>query len=185
MVLEERKGDKWTLAPGHREFGPDLNKPFDEEELVRLAAKISAVPNDYGSDDWQALRGLLGLACANKSIRFRYLLEDKRVVSSQPLSLAALDWSLNHNSKALDFILNSLAKQSVGADCDEPVVLSYVDEWERSVPAVDAHFTQTDGAGSINNGDFWATRQNLFPGNYLRYTFPRLKGAPLKATATR
>ncbi len=157
----------------------------DEEELVRLAARISATPNDYGSDDWQTLRGLIGLACANKSTRFSYLLEDKSVVSSQPLPLAALDWSLNHNSKALDFILNSLAKQSVGADCDEPVVLAYVDEWERSAPAVDAHFTQTDGAGSINKGDFWVTRQNFFPGNYLRYKYPRLKGAPLKGTTGR
>ena len=174
------KGAGWALDPKGLEFGPDMSVPLNEEELVRLVAKTNGEPNDYSGDDWQRLRDVLGLVCAEKAVKFRHLLEDKKLLAAHPLSMAAIDWSLNGNGKALDFILNSLAKQSVGADCDEPCVLAYMDEWERSAPAVDAHFTQTDGAGGINLGDFWVTRQYYFPRNYLRYKFPRLEGAPLQ-----
>jgi tetratricopeptide (TPR) repeat protein len=161
----------------------DITRAFDPEELARLAAAPAAESPGTDSDRRFRLKFLICRAAAEKAIRFRYLLDDERLRTDFGLPLAAYDYSVNGNESALDYILTKLAGEKAGSDCDETVVLAYVDEWERTPGAVETHFIATDGAGGINHGDFWATRKYLFPRNYLRYKIKDLEGAPLKPEA--
>jgi|GEM_PF-6767987 len=171
------RGAKWSLGNGNTE-GVSISQPLDPEALARLAAAPGS--KQPSSDENRRLRQLICLASAEKATRFRYLLAQEDLREHFHLPLAGYDYSVNGNPKALDYLLTKLAAQKVGSDCDESVVLAFVDEWERSPAAVESHFTATDGTGGLNHGDFWAARMFLFPRNYLLYKIKDLEGAPLK-----
>jgi hypothetical protein len=145
--------------------GWDYNpaEPFNREELVRLAAHPQENP--------RRLMWLINRAGAEKDERFRYLLDQKelRKNPSLDLSLAGYDYSVNGNQKALDAILGKLAKKEVGSDAAPVGVLSFIDEWDRTIPAIRAHFVLADGAAGISLGLFWLTREYLFPRSYKKF----------------
>lgn len=84
-------------------------------------------------------------------------------------SFAAMPTDYNGNTAALDAILADLAAQPVGSDADAVVSLSFINEWDRSLPAIQRHFVRSDGAGSIARVTFWMLRAYLFPADYRKF----------------
>ena len=70
---------------------------------------------------------------------------------------------------ALGALLADLAAQPVGSDADAVVALSFINEWDRSPAAIKNQFVRSDGAGSIARGNFWWTREYLFPRAFRAY----------------
>lgn len=137
---------------------------FDQEELERMAR--SSVK------DRRRMADLIHRAAAEKDRRFLYLLNqpDLREEPAMDLALAAYDYSVNENWKALDHILEIHARQDPGSDSDSIVTLSYLDEWNRTVEAYHRHFAQgTDGAGGDAMRSFWERRKRLFPHQYHKF----------------
>jgi hypothetical protein len=78
---------------------------------------------------------------------------------------------LNRSDAALDHILAVLATEPVGADSDAIVVLSCIDEWDRSIRAFLKHFVHTDGAGAECLSGFMDTRAYLYPKQYKKHAY--------------
>jgi hypothetical protein len=76
---------------------------------------------------------------------------------------------LNKDERALDHILAFLATESVGADTDTIIILSAIDEWDRSIKAFKKHFYVIDGAGGANYRGFINVRGHLYPDQYLKH----------------
>lgn len=157
------------------------NEPFKPEELTRLAANWEN-PRDIGR-----LMHLINLAGAEKDASFRFLLNkpELRKNAGIELSLLGYDYSVNGNKEALESLLAKLAQQEVGGDSGVVDTLSFIDEWDRSIKAVNAHFTVSDGAGGIVQGLFWLSRAYLFPRQMLEFKGEAGEGAPLKTTVAR
>ncbi|MFT5906077.1 MAG: hypothetical protein ACI9E1_001682 [Cryomorphaceae bacterium] len=49
------------------------------------------------------------------------------------------------------------------------VVMSYMNEWERTIEAIEKHAEFADGAGGVSIAVFWMTRRELFPAEYKQY----------------
>lgn len=150
------------------EFAP--LPPFDQEELDRMARSEFK--------DLRRMADLVHRAAAEKDRRFLYLLDlpELRVESardsapSMELALAAYDYSVNGNEKALDRIFEIHACQDPGSDSDSLVTLSYLDEWDRTIEAYHNHFRHgTDGAGGDAKRSFWEKRKRLFPRQYRKF----------------
>jgi tetratricopeptide (TPR) repeat protein/predicted Ser/Thr protein kinase len=153
-------------------------EPFKPEELTQLAA------NPKSHDDFRRLMWLINRAGAEKNASFRFLLDKPDLRKGETdLALTGYDFSVNGNQKALDDLLSKLADEEVGSDSSVVVALSFIDEWDRSIKAVNAHFTATDGAGGMAEAAFWQTRAYLFPRQMLEFQGKAGEGAPLKATA--
>jgi predicted Ser/Thr protein kinase/tetratricopeptide (TPR) repeat protein len=153
-------------------------EPFKPEELTQLAAN----PKGYGN--FRRLMWLINRAGAEKNASFRFLLDKPDLRKRETdLALTGYDFSVNGNQKALDDLLSKLADEEVGSDSSVVVALSFIDEWDRSIKAVNAHFTATDGAGGMAEAAFWQTRAYLFPRQMLEFKGEAGEGAPLKATS--
>ena len=169
-----KKGWETEYPLGRREDA--LARNYQAAEVLRLIDTPNREPGD--------LMWMIGQAGAEKDDRLRPLLARKnlREDSTLALSLAGYDYSLNGNQNGLDFILANLSKQQVGADVNEVFVLAFLDEWDRSIKAVNSHFLLLDGAGGDCKNMFWARRMLLFPRNYLVYKGKAGDGAPLPAS---
>lgn len=137
-----------------------LKEPFSPRELRELAEKPST--ND------RRLMLLILRAGIEKDQSFQDLLRRPELRNSQKvdLALSGYDYMLNRSEAALDHILAQLATENIGADVDSIIVLSTLDEWDRSIRAFRKHFVHTDGAGGSCKAAFQATRAYLFPGEY-------------------
>jgi tRNA A-37 threonylcarbamoyl transferase component Bud32/tetratricopeptide (TPR) repeat protein len=155
------------------------NEPLNPVELTRLAA------NPKSPRDVRRLMLLINLAGAQKDASFRFLLDKPELRKNAGIEMALLgyDYSVNGNKEALESLLAKLAQQEVGSDSGVVGVLSFIDEWDRSTKAVNAHFTVSDGAGGIVQGLFWLSRAYLFPRQMLEFKGEAGEGAPLKATS--
>ena len=156
------------------------NEPFKPEELTRLAA------NPKSPRDVSRLMHLINLAGAEKDASFRFLLDKPELRKDAGIEMALLgyDYSVNGNKEALESLLAKLAQQEVGSDSGVVDTLAFIDEWDRSIKAVNAHFTVSDGAGGIVQGLFWLSRAYLFPRQMLEFKGEAGEGAPLKATTS-
>jgi tetratricopeptide (TPR) repeat protein/predicted Ser/Thr protein kinase len=156
------------------------NEPFKPEELTRLAA------NPKSPRDVSRLMLLINLAGAEKDASFRFLLSKPELRKNAGIEMALLgyDYSVNGNKEALESLLAKLAQQEVGSDSGVVGTLSFIDEWDRSIKAVNAHFTVSDGAGGIVQGLFWLSRAYLFPRRMLEFKGEAGEGAPLKTSAS-
>lgn len=143
--------------------GDQLAKDYQAENVLRLI-------DSPGRNAWD-LMWMIGQAGAKKDARLRPLLDraDLRTDETLSIALAGYDWSLNRNPEALDFILAKLAEKPAGTDVDEVIVLSFMDEWDRSIKAVNSHFLVAEGAGVDRQAAFWGRRKLLFPRSYLTY----------------
>jgi hypothetical protein len=175
---EDNERTKWWKHIFDQVGGSDYNaaEPFNREELVRLAAHPQENP--------RRLMWLINRAGAEKDERFRYLLAQKELRENPALdlSLAGYDYSVNGNKKALDTILGKLAKEEIGSDSQSVLVLSFIDEWDRTISAAQAHFVRADGTGGICHGLFWLSRAYLFPESYKRFQQKSGKDAPVQRT---
>ena len=186
-VFHQRpKGKEWNLAC--ELDGSDYNpaEPFVPAELMRLAASPADGSPSKEMDRQRRMFWLINRASAEKVVQLRALLDNKELmkVPLLELAVAGYDYSMNNNPKVLDFILGKLAAEPVGSDSNASVVLAFIDEWERTVAAVESHFTATDGAGGMNRAAFWEIRQFLFPRRYLQFRQKTIEGAPVKGEAT-
>lgn len=154
----------------------------DDVRAVNTGAKLTSDYNLKDSFDPQELRQLVGEPSSSKRrlmllilragiekdgsfqdlLRMPGLRESKCV----DLALSGYDYMLNRSEAALDHILAQLATENIGADVDTIVVLSTLDEWERSIRAFRKHFIHTDGAGGDCKAGFATTRAYLFPKKY-------------------
>lgn len=163
LQLRALRLDRLDSEHGLEVFG-DLRKPLDRERLTHLAA--------HPREDRFALKILICRAAAEKDNRFLFLL-DQEELRNDPwidIALSAYDYSVNHNDEALESILSAHAKEAPGSDSDTVLVLSAIDEWERSIPAILKHFEKgTDGAGGIAESSFWGTRKQLYPEELRQY----------------
>lgn len=141
-----------------------LEQPFQAAELRALAEKDTR--------DFQEARRMMGLilhAAVRKDARFQDLLAKPglRTADNVDLALSAYDYALNGSREALDRVLAQLATEDIGADVDTIVVLSVLDEWDRTIRAYRKHFIHTDGAGGSCMVGFRQTRAYLYPQKYL------------------
>jgi hypothetical protein len=138
-------------------------EPLDAEKLWELAESVREQGSGY------LIRDLLGRATAEKDARFAELLEweDLRERTGARLILKAYDYAINGNEEALDEILAEHEAQPKGGDVNTVVVLAYLDEWERTVPAiVDFYSEGADGAAGSCRRHFYSTRETYFPETY-------------------
>ena len=47
--------------------------------------------------------------------------------------------------------------------------MSYMNEWEQTIEAIEKHAEYADGAGGLAIAAFWMTRKELFPAEYKQY----------------
>ena len=140
-----------------------LSETFSTEELRALSEK----PQRSRAEN-RRLMLLLLRACIEKDHRFQDLLNRpaRREPTNVDLALSAYDYMLNGKHSSLDRILAELATEDIGADSDTIVVLSVIDEWDRTIKAFRKHFIHTDGAGTTAMVKFKATRAHLYPEKY-------------------
>lgn len=138
-------------------------KPYCAERLMTLAEKSS-----LGYPEQRSLMKLVLQAGIAKDGRFKHLLNrrDLRKTKNVDLALSAYDYMVSSSEAALDHILAQLATEDIGADVDTIVVLSFIDEWDRTVRAFRKHFVRTDGAGGTCKHFFQTTRKYLYPKKY-------------------
>ena len=145
----------------------NLKQEIDRAELNRLA-KAEEREFDENRRLWQ----MIVHAGIKKDGSLKALLNDKPLRasdSSVDLALSAYDYMLNKDERALDHILAFLATESVGADTDTIIILSAINEWDRSIKAFKKHFYVIDGAGGANYRGFLEVRSYLYPEHYLRH----------------
>ena len=144
-------------------WGQDLKDEFDADALRVLADKPS--PSD---SEKQKMRILVLHAAVKKDASFQDLLKrpELRKDMTLDLILSGYDYSVNKSEAALDHILAQLATEDIGSDATAIVVLSILDEWERTIRAFRKHFVRTDGAGGTCMSGFKATRSYLHPKKY-------------------
>lgn len=99
---------------------------------------------------------------------FRYLLKMRKLKKAKnvELALAAYKYALDGSERALNTILAQIATEDIGDDLDSIIVLSTLDEWDRSIRAFRKHFVFTDGTGGAAKRGFMATRAYLYPKKY-------------------
>lgn len=155
---EARRSD----VGGKLSNGYSLKVPFSPNELRNLAEKPS------GNE--RRLMLLILRAGIEKDKTFQYLLRRPELRKSKnvDLALSGYDYMLNRSEAALDHLLAQLATENIGADVDTIIVLSTLDEWDRSIRAFRKHFIHTDGAGGACKAGFESTRAYLFPEKYER-----------------
>ena len=173
VAVAGKLGENWETEYPIGSSGDKLARNYKAEEVFRLI-------EDKDRDSWD-LMWMIGQAGADRDDRLLPLLErkDLREDATLALTLAGYDYSLNGNRSGLDYILAELSKQKVGADVNEVCVLSFIDEWDRSIKAVNSHFLATDGAGGDCMNSFWARRMLLFPRHYLEFKGKAGDGAPI------
>ncbi len=144
----------------------DLEEIFDPNEIRKLVD----IP-DRDAEENRRLMMLIVRAAIEKDRSFDPLLsrKDLRRDTFVDLALSAYDFMLNKNDRALDHILAHLAIEPVGDDTLTIVILSAVDEWDRTIKAFRKHFFRTDGAGATCYYSFRETRQYLYPDRYSDY----------------
>ena len=172
-----------------RRVGPLwATKPFDPERL-RLAAE----EYDPNSGENQRLMYWILRAAIEKDEEFRYLLKMKKLkkAKNMELALAAYRYALDRSEGALNTILAQIATEDIGDDLDSILVLSTLDEWDRSIRAFRKHFVHTDGTGGFAKSNFMSTRSYLYPKRYaamrdaieapIKWTMPLLPKKTVRA----
>lgn len=158
----------------------NLTDPFQAEELRLLTKKQSRTRSEN-----RRLMLLILHAGIRKDESFQDLLQKQQLKEEKNvrLALAGYDFMLNQSEVALDHILAQIATEGVGADVDSIVVLSTLDEWDRSIRAFRKHFVRTDGAGAGCMISFQTTRAYLYPKKYQEWRkvieAPNFYGAPI------
>jgi len=151
--------DKWAA------LGIDYNptEKVDPRELHQLAAEPE--------QNARRLMWLISRAAAEKDDQFQYLLKRPGLRKDEDvdLALANYDYSLNGRQECLDYILEKDAVTTKGGDTATVLVMSFVDEWDRTIDAIKEHERHADGAGGIAIAAFWMAREALFPENCRRY----------------
>lgn len=140
-----------------------LKDPFKPQELRSLAKKPTRTHREQ-----RRLMLLFLHAGIKKDKSFQDLLkkQELREAKNVDLALSGYDYALNKSEGALDHILAQLATEDIGADVDTIVVLSTLDEWDRSIRSYRKHFVHTDGAGGLCMVGFRTTRAYLYPRKY-------------------
>lgn len=163
QVLQAEEG----FEPG-RMLGSDydLEEAFDPEELLRLASL-----EDRNRSQNRRLMMLILRAGLEADPRFKALVVDEelRTNNSADLALSAYDYALHQNDAALDHILAYLATEPVGADTNTIIILSTLNEWDRSVKAFRKHFYIADGAGAFCYHGFKNVRRYLYPDEFANH----------------
>ncbi len=166
-VAERLIWEDWEL---HRRdaypFYDDIawDAPLDAERLAVLAFKKH---DEYS--DHRELAELIAHAALKKDERFRALLDMDHLREAPVLSyaLAAYDYALNKNESAIDFIVEKVAEEGNG-DTDSKWMLSYFDEWDRTLE-IYSKFPGTDGAAAEANYMFVRQREHFFPENFKKF----------------
>ena len=142
----------------------ELLEPEYKDELMTLAASPKK--------DRFRLKMLICRAAAERDKHFQYLLSQEGLRDDPwiDIALAGYDYAVNENKDALDHILSIHAKESSGSDSDSVLVLSFINEWDRSIPAINEHFESgADGSAATALDSFWVTREYLYPREFKKY----------------
>lgn len=145
----------------------NLEQVIDHEELIRLT-KIEKRDFDENRLLWQ----MIVHAGIENDDGLKELLNDKKLRasdSSVDLAFSAYDYMINKDERALDHILAFLATERVGEDTDTIIILSAINEWDRSIKAFKKHFYVIDGSGGANYDGFLAVRGALYPDLYSKH----------------
>ena len=154
----DREGEEPRLTSDY-----NLKSEFDAKELRSLAKKSSRKKKEN-----RRMMLLILHAAINKDASFQDLLhkQELREARNVDLALSGYDYALNKSEAALDLLLAQLATEPIGADVDTIVVLSVLDEWDRTIRAFRKHFIHTDGAGASCKDGFMSARAYLYPKKY-------------------
>ena len=144
-------------------WGQDMKEAFDAQKLRTLADKPSRTRSER-----KKMMALILHAAFKKAPGFQDLLErpELREERGFDMALSGYDYAVNNSEAALNSILAQLATEDIGADVGTIVVLSVLDEWDRTIRAFRKHFVHTDGAGGTCKASFMGTRAYLYPKKY-------------------
>lgn len=153
-----RPVDAGAAEPDWTASDPDRLEPFDQQELIDLAAEPKKNP--------RRLTELIFRAGAEKDVLFRDLVGRKDLREDLAMSLAvdAYDYSVNGNLQALETILELHAREGAG-DSNTLWALSFLDEWDRTLAAVKSQPAGDSDAKYV----FWRTRAQLYPENFRKF----------------
>jgi len=145
----------------------DLEETFSRSELRRLATEAKG-QSEYNRRLWQ----LILRAGLENDESFMLLLQDQEVRKSSKsvdLAVSAYEYLINGSETSLDHILAALATEPIGADSDTPMILSVLNEWDRTIKAFKKHFHVADGAAAANMDHFHSIRNYLYPDEYSKH----------------
>jgi hypothetical protein len=160
--------DEPKKHPG-RKLGSDydLEQSFDPAKL-RSLVKLETRSFDQNRRLWQ----MIVQAGLKKDTSIQDLVTNKKLRgsdSSVDLALSAYEYMINEDERALDHILAFLATERVGADTDTIIILSAINEWDRSIRAFKKHFYVIEGTGAANYHGFLNVRRFLYPEVYPKH----------------
>ncbi len=141
----------------------DLVEPFDGKELRELADQPK------GKRDDRRLADLILRATGKKDASFRDLIarDDLRGARHVDIALDAYDYAVTGNIKAIERIIvkheENVEKGKGSWDSDAVWALGYVDEWDLTLKALQAHPLSGDGSSGPSRYAFWLRRRFLFP----------------------
>ena len=168
VLLLNVQAEEPEIPPGRMVGGDyDLKEEFDPAEL-RHFAEMEQRDFDANRRLWM----LIVRAGLEKDRSIRKLLSNKELRASDTsvdLALSAYDYMINQDETALDHILAFLATERVGEDTNTIIILSAINEWDRTIKAFKKHFYVVDGAGGANYRGFMAVRRYLYPDLYSKH----------------
>lgn len=145
----------------------DLEQPFRPSELRRLAVEAKGT-SQYNRKLWETILH----AGLEKDDSLMELLQDDEIrncCKSVDLAVSAYEYMIHGADASLDHILAHLATERIGADTDTTMILSVLNEWDKTIKAYTKHFHVADGAAATNAYLFHAVRNYLYPDEYSKH----------------
>lgn len=159
LIWEDEKLQLREPFPFYTDCTTDV--PFDPDELATLALTPEKDP--------RRLMWLIVYAGLEADQRFRYLLDSGELKKndSLALALASYEYAIDQTEASLDFI-TAVMKREGGGDTNSLLVISYMDEWDRTAEAFRNH-RGGDGAAGEARGMFLGIRLYLYPEKYRQH----------------
>jgi beta-lactamase regulating signal transducer with metallopeptidase domain len=178
---QRRKLD-WSKFPHYNAPEIPFANPFVPGDALRLAA----APN-RSKEDTRRLLDMIHQATAEKAVELRPLVKDEALKASDDadgtigFALAAYDYAVNDNKVALQQLVDAMAVEPNRRAETAAWSLVYVDEWELTDRAFNAHFGRFSVAEE--HAMFWEVREFLHPESYARHFAKELTAAKLDAAS--
>ena len=165
--LGERKRPVYTRSrrafdTHEKEVLEDSLKPFDHEELRKMM--------EEGTKDYWKMLSLIGRAAIERDERFLDLLErdDLKVLQTPKeemtsdqrglrIAIQAYRYMMTKDETLLDELISDDGKMGEA----QIMILGYIDEWERTIPAIKK--VKVDGALWYTMSGFWLRREYFQP----------------------
>ena len=121
--------------------------------------------------DYRRMMWLINRASAERDASFLDLLdrEDLKKNRAIRMSLYGYDYAITGSVRALDSLILEDSKDPRGGDTSGILVVSFLNEWDKTIRMIKTHEAQADGAGGLAVASFWETRQHFYPQRTRRF----------------